>query len=212
MPYLVNTDEQFDLIRGLHPALSKRSELDYQINAFKSYINPYSEGYYFHYLKWNIKYFILSRAIELVQRYYIQSDPITNSSQLFVSGDPIDDRDIEPIMELDPANKQQYMKRVLADRHIEMLEEIHTILIKNKSKYYIIIAPLSDGRKIHYRDELVITRIFGKENVFDFSGNTAITRDPKYWDPTDHFRHVVGDIILDSILNKNRARYHLFEY
>lgn len=80
-----------------------------------------------------------------------------------------------------------------------LLSRIQEILDRNDAEYVIFFPPYLNTKTISDKDKEVIAQIFGEENVFDFSGDNAITRNSDYYYDEIHFRHIIGDFILDSI-------------
>ena len=56
-----------------------------------------------------------------------------------------------------------------------------------------------DQKKINEKDLLIIEKIFGSKNVYDYSGVNEITLDIHNYYEKSHYRRRVGRKILDEI-------------
>jgi hypothetical protein len=80
-----------------------------------------------------------------------------------------------------------------------VLIKIKDILKKHKSKYYIVITPLSDQLKFNTADMQIIKKIFDN-NVYDFSGINKITDNKYNYPDVKHFKPYISKYIIDSII------------
>ncbi len=94
---------------------------------------------------------------------------------------------------------QHYGKQVIGSRQKELLASIKQILAENNTAYKIVISPLYDQMKIDTNDLHILWQIFGKQNVFDFSGINAITQDLHNYYEISHYRPLVASEIMDSV-------------
>jgi hypothetical protein len=81
-----------------------------------------------------------------------------------------------------------------------MIQKINSIFKRHKTDVKIIIGPLYDQIKFNKNDLKFLQVIFGKENIFDFSGINYFT-DNIYSFRNDviHFRNRTGNKILENI-------------
>jgi hypothetical protein len=94
---------------------------------------------------------------------------------------------------------QKYSDAVIGAEQIKQLQYIKDRLDAGKTNYRIVISPLYDQQKINSKDRLVLSRIFGADNVFDFSGINDLTGTIyNYYDPS-HYRPHVCKWILSHI-------------
>ena len=81
---------------------------------------------------------------------------------------------------------------------MKQLKKIKQIFDKHHTNYRIIISPLYDQKKLNPQDYYSLCRIFGKDNVFDFSGVNKWTSDyHNYYEPSHYLPSVASDIMLD---------------
>jgi hypothetical protein len=96
-------------------------------------------------------------------------------------------------------NYTEYGVQISADDSVRM-QKINSIFKKHKTNVVIIIGPLYDQKKFNIKDIRVLQNIFGRENIYDFSGINSIT-DNMYSYAYDaiHYRKRTGARILRSI-------------
>jgi hypothetical protein len=93
---------------------------------------------------------------------------------------------------------------VIKETQKKMLAEIFAKFQNDKTNYKIIINPLYDQEKLNSEDLIILNKIFGKENVFDFSGRNEITNDFYNYYELSHYRPHVAKMIMDIIYNKQK--------
>jgi hypothetical protein len=82
--------------------------------------------------------------------------------------------------------------------HVRMLTEIKDILDKNNTAYKVLICP-SYNQVAYNREDLKLTEdVFGKENVYNFTGINRFTEDKSNFYDGTHFKKFVGKQLLDS--------------
>ncbi len=94
---------------------------------------------------------------------------------------------------------QAYSPKVISDKQKQMLREINDIFEKHKTGFKIVVSPLYDQIKLNESDLTYLHSLFGKENVFDFSGINEITNDFHNYYETSHYRPHVARRIMDLI-------------
>lgn len=139
----------------------------------------------------------------LVQRKNINEyDPITNEEQhlsvdsLIRAGSYYKEKKIK---EFSGEQHPSVSPPVLTEEAKGRLQEIHDILVKQKTSYRIVISPLYDQIRLNPADEKVLSDIFGQGNIFNFSGVNKWTRDYHNYYETSHYRPNVAAEIMDSI-------------
>lgn len=91
------------------------------------------------------------------------------------------------------------LEKVVFSQAIDYLQEIKSIFNKHKTNYKIIISPLYDQKKINNTDLTILYGIFGKANVYNFSGINFITNQKHNYYERSHYRIQVGNEILSRI-------------
>jgi hypothetical protein len=87
----------------------------------------------------------------------------------------------------------------------KLLNEIHHIFLRHHTRYAIVVSPLYNQKKLNEADFQLLVRVFGKENVFDFSGKNAITDRVQNYYETSHYRPLVGDTIMKIVYSRVRS-------
>lgn len=100
---------------------------------------------------------------------------------------------------------QKYSDKVIKEKQLEYLTYIKNVFDSHKTNYKIIISPLYDQKKINTTDIQQLNIIFGKGNVFDFSGINEMTQDYHNYYENSHYRpHVAAEIM--SIIYQDTMR------
>ncbi|GHV27502.1 hypothetical protein AGMMS4952_09290 [Spirochaetia bacterium] len=95
--------------------------------------------------------------------------------------------------------EQSDSPRVIYSQQEMMLTEIKDIFQKHKTNYKIIINPLYDQKKLNKHDLTYLELLFGKNNVFDFSGINEFTNDYTNYYEASHYRPRVSGEILKIV-------------
>jgi hypothetical protein len=90
-------------------------------------------------------------------------------------------------------------EKVISDKGIVLLQKIKKILNKQKINTNIVISPLYDQMKLNKSDLELLQSIFGKPNVFDFSGINNFTKDVTNYYESSHYKPVVANKIIDEV-------------
>lgn len=97
---------------------------------------------------------------------------------------------------------QQYSSQTIKVPQLQLLQHIKALLYKNHTSYKIVISPLYDQIKTNSEDYKILCDIFGKENIYDFSGINGITNDKHNYYEHVHYKVFVANAIMDSIYPK----------
>jgi len=82
----------------------------------------------------------------------------------------------------------------------DCLYNIQAIFKKHNTNYKIVIGPLYDQVKFNPKDLAVLEQVFGKSNVYDYSGINEITNNKfNYGADVVHYRKKVGNLIYRQI-------------
>ena len=101
-----------------------------------------------------------------------------------------------------------FSPEVLDDEKITYLNEIKKIFEKHHTSYKIIISPLYDQMKLKRATYMTLCDIFGKQNVYDFSGVNKWNRDYHNYYETSHYRPKVAAEILEIIYSGYDGSVH----
>jgi len=104
---------------------------------------------------------------------------------------------------------QIYSPMAIRSEQDRMLREIKNIFMKNKTDYRIIVNPLYDQTKLNSSDLAYLIKVFGSDNVFDFSGINDITKNRYNYYEASHYRPHVARLILSDIYRNITQRERL---
>lgn len=97
---------------------------------------------------------------------------------------------------------ERYSPKVIGDRQVELLADMRDLLHKQRTHYRIVISPLYDQIRLAPEDLAVLKKIFGDQNVFDFSGVNEFTRRVENYYEDSHYRPEVARGILREIYQR----------
>lgn len=181
-----------------HPETTGQSWIDFHLEQFQAYFNA----------NMILRYYLFKLAgvrNEFVTKYYNENtseiDSITNSLSLphleyaiknnpdFFSGSAFYDR----------SDSVTAMPKQITESIYLKLKFIADVFKKDDTDYKIIIGPIY-GQQIYGREDLeILNEVFGKENIYDFSGKNAFTQDKQNYYESFHYRPIVGDSIMNYI-------------
>ena len=88
---------------------------------------------------------------------------------------------------------------IIKEEQEKMLNEISLFFKQQNCNYKIIISPDYQRYKFNSNDLILLNKIFGKERVFDFSGNNPLSDNiDNFYEPV-HYRPTVSRAILSKI-------------
>lgn len=94
---------------------------------------------------------------------------------------------------------QKYSPQVIGSVQKRMLHNIYKVFKTHKTNYKIVINPLYDQVKLNSEDIKYLKKLFGSENVFDFSGINDITADYRNYYEQSHYRPHIARRIMDTV-------------
>lgn len=89
--------------------------------------------------------------------------------------------------------------QIIFEKQKEFLSEIKNIVQENATNVKVIISPLYHQVRINNEDLSFLKKIFGSENVFDFSGVNNYTSDYRNFYEETHYKPYVANDIMDFI-------------
>ena len=94
----------------------------------------------------------------------------------------------------------QEQPRTIFGAQEQCLMDIHEICVKQKTDIKIVISPSIEKKSINRKDVAVLKKIFGEENVFDYSdpAHVQYTDYHNFYDRA-HYRRSVGNEIMKQI-------------
>ena len=82
------------------------------------------------------------------------------------------------------------------------LESIKAIFKKHNTNYKIVVSPVYDQIPLEEKQVELLNKIFGKENVYNFSGINELTMPISNYYEDNHYRPIVANKVLKIIYNK----------
>lgn len=101
-------------------------------------------------------------------------------------------------------------KDLIDNSMLPILNHIHEVFIHQNTNFKIIITPgyCYQYPPISSRDLGILQTVFGKENVFDFSGRRDITGDYNGFADANHFGLNIGWRMIEEIYNPEKSESH----
>lgn len=99
----------------------------------------------------------------------------------------------------DHVSEEQFSPKEITSGYIPILNDIKQIFDYNKTYYKIIITPDYNQVHMNMEDLEILEKIFGKENVYNFSGKNYITDDKFNFSDPNHFDLITGWQMLNEI-------------
>lgn len=88
---------------------------------------------------------------------------------------------------------------VIKDKQKQILYHIKELINKSNTNCKIVVSPLYDQVKLNPIDLGILQNIFGKNNVYDFSGINEFTNNPLNYYENSHYRPILCNEILSII-------------
>jgi hypothetical protein len=173
-----------------HYKLSGKSKLYFQSILFYSFLKP-SEIYKF------------AKEIFIKPSYNIGFDSISNdwnkSNKENWKHKPKQDSALNKAKFRERPDVEVMSKELINPEFESLLMKIKLIIDKQESNYKIVITPTYDQLRINKQDLFALQKIFGKQNVYDFSGKNALTEDKFNFKDINHFDDIGGWEIIKEI-------------
>lgn len=173
-----------------HYTLSGKSKLYYQSILFYSFIKP-------------------SKIFQTISELFnppdnaIYFDTISNdlnsSNKLAWDIKPKQDSALNKSSFNIRPSKEIFSERIINPEFESTLKKIRLIFDRQKTVYKIIITPAYDQLHINNEDLIVLKRIFGEKNVYNYSGKNILTEDKYNFRDINHFDAVVGWKIINDL-------------
>lgn len=94
-------------------------------------------------------------------------------------------------------------RQVIFQSQFTILNNIASTLRDMNADIKVVISPLYDQKRINRNDLNILERVFGQENVFDFSGKNSFTENYRNYYETSHYRPHVAKEILKIVYRNN---------
>lgn len=97
---------------------------------------------------------------------------------------------------------QKYSDVIIKNEQIRLLSEIKACVLKSNISIKIVISPLLNQLKVNEKDYAVLCGLFGKDNVYDFSGINKYTADRRNYYDKSHYKPYIANDILNQIYKR----------
>lgn len=191
---------EYDNINYEHYLISGKSKFSYYFPDFRSYVvNPV-------FIITSLDYKLFQKRRSYMKGFVGQKQG--DLDQINNDWEPNSDmKNYEPSAY--KKNKVKFYERPIKERYSIkqifsyeklILLEIYRLFQKHNTKCKIIIAPLYDQIKIHPDDLLFLRKVFGDNNVYDYSGINSITNNMYNYElDGEHYKKSVGNLIYKEI-------------
>ncbi len=207
-PYILNEIEPKNEHLYITPPtlMNNKNLIKFHFTFFKTYINPkFLVAFIDYKISGKIKPYMTKN--KLINEKTFHYELLTNEIRSDVFDDLIEKNQYftEERMAVfyKRETKLQFHKKTIETPQEEILKSISSIFSKQKTEYKIIISPLYDQKKLNLDDLKFLEDVFGKKNVFDFSGINEFTEDYKNYYENSHYRPQVATAILNEIYKKD---------
>lgn len=92
-----------------------------------------------------------------------------------------------------------YSIEKIDEKELTCFKDVKEIFDRHKTSYKIVISPLYDQIKLNPKTYNILCSIFGKKNIYDFSGPNKWNKDYHNFYETSHYRPIVSAEIMDMI-------------
>jgi hypothetical protein len=182
-----------------HPEISGESSLAFQTEYFKAYMK---EFYFVKYIYFRLTGKSLPHTASPVLDQKMIHDKTTNDVRFKFMEDAISADSISHYKSkifYFRSGKKVTSEKVINERGIVLLKNIVSTFKADGTKYKIVISPLYDQIYFNPDDLTILQSIFGKENVYDFSGINDFTIPLENYYEFSHYKPAVANKIMDSI-------------
>jgi hypothetical protein len=209
---LSDLSSRTDHLHISHPRVSGEGWFNFQLAFVKAY---FTKPFLFYYLD----YRIFDQIRPWMKEFFVRGggagirvDPVTND-QYFEKYEQLLRMDEDAFYEertrlfeaVDSFRRPNWTwdHPLLSVDHQRYLREIDAIFRRHHTNFRIVISPLYDQPELNSQDREILCRIFGRSNVYDFSGVEEITKNRRnYYDP-GHYRPFIARMIMRRVFAGN---------
>lgn len=199
-------EERESHIYSIHPKLSGGSNIHYYAKFLKKSLNPSFFAAYTDYKLFDEKRDYMEGYIrspnyhsyspQTADVYFHYEEEIKNDSIAYYK---------------DKIKKGIFFNRTglkkdtadLKPKAKEYLKEIAQILKSQKSQFKIVLSPLYNQRKLSQKKVAYLERLFGVENIYNFSGKNDYNELIGNFYESSHYRPFIAKKIMAEIYKKN---------
>jgi hypothetical protein len=90
-------------------------------------------------------------------------------------------------------------KPLIGTKQVKLLNQINHVINKNNINLTIVISPLYNQISFNDLDKQFLKKLFGKKNIYDFSGKNIFTQNISNYYENSHYKPYVANKIMDLI-------------
>ncbi len=105
----------------------------------------------------------------------------------------------QPTLFYERSPEKQLVNKVIKPYQVQYLGRIKAVLERNNTNYKIVIGPTYDQKYFNADDLKVLERFFGKEHIYDFSGQNEYTNNKTNYYEIYHYKPNVARDIMNKI-------------
>ncbi|MFN8309955.1 MAG: hypothetical protein U0T73_08325 [Chitinophagales bacterium] len=202
---LSKTRNDEDAVHIKHPGISSQNLFSFHTVFIKTF---FSSFFCFKWIHYHLNGHVINNYMKDVFAIvpgYITTEAYTNNYYYSVYEKKLKEDSVDYYSVF---KKEEFYARPLSEQtspavigtsQTELLEAIHEITQRNRTTMKILISPLYDQKKIAPADLQQLKKIFGDENVYDFSGQNFITNQVGNYYESSHYKPYIANLLMDSI-------------
>jgi hypothetical protein len=174
-----------------HPALSGKSDINFQIKFFKAF---YSPQFLLKYINYSMTDVWTPNMKGYIQQYQVSLDSNTNEVISEAYDKSFSEESVfdgKPHIAMSDAPQ-------IDSRDLEDLQIIKKLLDEMGANYHIILSPLYAQIPFHPNDSSILHQLF-PQRVHDYSHRTDITTDSRNYYEKSHYNKRIGSYLLSEI-------------
>lgn len=191
------TQNREGLFNRKHPALSGQNKFAFHLECVKGFFRPKFLKHYLYCMAFNKPLYSTETHYEVASNEVIfqkYEDLIATNPDAFYKPRKKIFRRRDTV--------QYYSSPSIFDRQKKLFYNIKRIIDKKQTNVRIVISPMYSQKKLDSTDVKFLDSLFGKENVWDFSGINEYTNDFHNYYERSHYRPTLATRLMDSIYKK----------
>lgn len=188
------------------PETSGESRFKYQYKFFSAFL---SGGFFVSYAAWksgNTAYQIFDFP-PIINGWYFSTD-ITTNDVIYTEQEKIISenkeyyyKSVKLFYEKDTV-KEHVIPIIIGNEQKKLLGEMKNYFVKSGTSYKIVLCPEYSAVRFNPEDVKTLITIFGKDNVYDYSGLNDISKHKENFIDLIHIRSIAANKIMDEIYGK----------
>lgn len=185
------------------PVISGESSIIYQYKFLSTFLTG---GFFVSYLNWRAGSLLQFLDFSLIIRKWYYTEDYNTNDMFYTEHELAIKENKEKFFnelsdsyyDKDSLNNQYY-PHFIEKEQFGMLKEIKKNLSESGTNYKIVLYPEPNEKAFDKEDVNILNDIFGKENIYNYSGSNEITKNKENYIDNIHVRHIIGDRIMKEI-------------